>query len=166
MNAIEVLRYQFELSKKATADLLADMQDAPLAAPTSKGGNHPVWVAGHLVYSEANLINHILLGDTNPLIEWKELFGGGSEPTSNASDYPSLDTLLAKWDDVRVQTMKVLDSLSDEDLDKPAAEPPPGREAFFGTCGQVLCIAALHPMMHRGQVADSRRAAGREALMG
>lgn len=166
MNAVELLRFQAEGSKLMTASLLADMQDAPLTFPTLNGGNHPTWVAGHLAYSESNLVSHILYGEENPLIAWKERFGRGSEPVAEPTAYPPLADLLARWDEVRVRTLQILDSLTDADLDQPAASPPPGREEFFGTFGKVFSMVAMHPLMHRGQVADARRAAHREALMG
>jgi len=165
MNATDLIRFQIHVSKEMTAGLLANMLDAPMTFPTAQGGNHPTWVAGHLGYSESNLIHHVLFGETNPLIEWKSIFGGGSEPTAKADDYPPLSDLLAKWDEVRAHTLQVLDSLSDADLDKPSASPPEGREEFLGTFGKVFSIVSLHSMMHRGQVADARRAMGRERLM-
>ena len=165
MKAVDLLRHQIEFTKQLTAGLLADMQDAPLQFPTASGGNHPTWIAGHLAYAEANLIQHMLEGNDNPLIDWKALFGAGSEPTDDASAYPPLSELLAKWDEVREHTLKFLDTLTDDDLDKPSLNSPPGREEVFGTFGKVLTMVASHPLMHRGQVADSRRAAGRERLM-
>lgn len=165
MKATELLRFQLEMSKNLTAGLLADMVDAPLIQPTSAGGNHPTWIAGHLAYSEARLTSEVMFGKPNPLVDWKERFKGGSQPTTEASDYPPLSDLLAEWDKVRENTLAVVDSLSDEDLDKPCANPPEGREEFFGTFGKVLSIVSSHALMHRGQVADARRAAGREILM-
>jgi len=165
MKATDLLRFQMNATKAMTSGLLTDMQDAPLQQPTVNGGNHPTWVAGHLIYSESNLVHHMLAGDTNPLIEWKSLFGGGSEPTDDAGKYPPLQELLAKWNEVREHTLSVLDSLTEEDLDKPAASPPPGREEFFGTYGKVLSMTVTHAMMHYGQIADARRAAGRAKLM-
>lgn len=165
MSAVELLRSQIAMTKEMTAGLLANMQDAPLTFPTPNGGNHPTWIAGHLAYAEANLIQHMLEGRDNPLLDWKGMFGAGTEPTDNADDYPPLGELLAKWDEVREYTMKFIDSLTDADLDKPALNFPAGREAFFGTFGKVLTMVAMHPLMHRGQAADARRAAGRERLM-
>ena len=104
MNALELIRFQLDTSKALTTSLLADMLDAPLTEPTPKGGNHPTWVAGHLAYSEANLTSHILSGQENPLIVWKDLFGRGSEPQSDAAQYPSLEDLLGRWDEVRSRT--------------------------------------------------------------
>ncbi len=166
MQATDLVRFQIETSKQMTGGLLADMLDAPMTFPTAEGGNHPTWIAGHLAYSESNLIHHILSGDENPLIEWKSIFGGGTEPTANKDDYPPLSDLLAKWDEVREHTLQVLSKLGDADLDKPSASPPPGREDFFGTFGRVFSVVAMHPMMHRGQVADARRSLSRERLMG
>lgn len=165
MKAIDLIRYQIVLSKNLTAGLLADMVDAPMTVPTPNGGNHPTWIAGHLAYSEANLISHILLGEPNPLPDWKSLFGIGTEPTADADSYPSLGDLLNKWDEVRVHTLDTLDSLDDDDLDKASSNPPPGREPFFDTYAKVLSLVAQHPLMHRGQVADARRAVGREKLV-
>ena len=165
MKTLELIRYQLEMSKNLTAGLLADMADAPMTFPTPNGGNHPTWVAGHLAYAEGSLIQHMMLGEANPLIEWQSLFGIGSQPTADAADYPPLGDLLAKWDEMRVNTLKVLDSLSEADLEKPSANVPEGREQTFGTYGKILTMVAFHPLLHRGQVADARRAAGRDKLM-
>jgi uncharacterized damage-inducible protein DinB len=39
-----------------------------------------------------------------------------------------------------------------------------GREQEFATYGQSLLVLALHQTMHRGNLTDARRAAGRGAL--
>jgi hypothetical protein len=165
MQAKQLLRTQMELSKRITAPLLADMHDAPLTFPTPNGGNHPTWIAGHLAYSEANLVAHMIEGLENPLLEWKALFGGGSQPTGDGAAYPPLSELLAQWEQTRAHTLAVVDRLDEAALDQPAVNVPPGREDFLGTVGKVLTLVAMHPLMHRGQVADARRAAGRERLM-
>lgn len=165
MKLRELLRYQIEISKQLTVGLLADMQDAPLTAPTPNGGNHPLWITGHLTYSEANLVHHIMLGETNPLLDWKDLFGRGSEPSTDESIYPSMEEVLTKWEEVRQHTLQILDGLSEEDFEKPSANPPAGREALFDTYAKVITLVGQHPLLHRGQVADARRAAGRVPLM-
>ena len=60
---------------------------------------------------------------------------------------------------------EVLESLTEEDLDKPTKAPPKGREREFATYGQSFLVLALHQTMHRGNVTDARRAAGRAALV-
>ncbi len=165
MKTIDYIKMSLETSKMFTLGLLDDMKDAPLTQPTVNGGNHPLWILGHWAYSEANIIDHIILGNENPLIEWKGIFGAGDEPSTDASSYPSWDEVRQKFDEVRTHTMQVVDGFTEEDLDKPSKNCPPEREAFFGTIGKCLLIATIHPMMHRGQVADSRRALGRPVLV-
>ena len=148
-----------------TMGLIDDMQNAALQQPTSNGGNHPLWILGHLAYSESNIIEHMIKGNENPIIDWKPVFGAGSQPTTNVDDYPPWSEVRAKADEVRTNTLAFVDSLSDQDLDNPSQNPPPGREDFFGTIGACLLVLTLHSTMHHGQVADARRMIGREPLL-
>jgi len=166
MKTTDFIKTAMETSKQFVLGLLADMKDAPLTPPTVKGGNHPLWVLGHLVYSEANIVHHLIEGKENPLVGWKEQFGQGSEPVDDASAYPSMDELLQEWEKVRAHTLSVLAGLSDDDLDQPSKNVPPGREAFFGKVGNCFMMLALHPSMHQGQVADARRSLGRKPAFG
>jgi len=165
MTTLDFVKTSIEHGHMMTLVLLDDMQDAPLTQPTSNGGNHPLWILGHLAYSEANIVQHIIKGDENPLMEWKDIFAGGSEPVADAALYPAWETVRHKYEDVHNLTMKFLDTLTDADLETPSKNCPPGREQFFGTIGGCCMALAMHPIMHRGQVADARRMAGRSRLM-
>ncbi len=165
MTTLDFIRRGITVSHTLTMGLIDDMAESPLQQPTSNGGNHPLWVLGHLAYSESNIVEHIIKGNENPLIGWKAVFGAGSEPTTNAEDYPDWAEVRAKADEVRANTLAFLDSLSDADLGNATKNPPPGREDFFGTVGACLLVITLHPTMHRGQVADARRMGSREPLM-
>ena len=105
------------------------------------------------------------MGEANPLAEWKEIFGQGSQPVADASRYPAFDEVLAQFEQTRSRTLKLVDSLSDDDLDKSSKAPEEMRQ-YFGTIGQCLSGMLLHFTFHGGQVADARRAAGRKPLMG
>ncbi len=166
MNAIDFAKGAMGTSKNVVMALIMDMKDAPLTQPTPKGGNHPLWVLGHLVYSEANIVNDIMLGETNPLVKWKDIFGGGSEPVADLSKYPPFDELVAKFEEVRERTMTLLNGFTEADFDKPSKNCPEDRDDFFGTVGKCFTVLALHPAMHFGQVSDARRAAGRSPLFG
>jgi hypothetical protein len=166
MNATDLIKEQLESSKLLTAALLADMQDAPLTSPTPQGGNHPLWIAGHLVYSEARITNEMMFDKPGPLLDWKDDFRGGSQPVADASQYRiTIPEALATWDEIRTSTLTILAGLSDDDLDQPVAKCPPGREALFGTLGRAFTMVINHPLMHRGQIADARRAIDRKPLM-
>src|SRR5713226_899229 len=83
------------------------------------------------------------------------------EPVSDPSAYPPLTEVREKYLQLREQNLKLLESLSEEDLDKPTKAPPEGRELEFATYGQSFLVLALHQTMHRGNVTDARRAPGR-----
>jgi uncharacterized damage-inducible protein DinB len=164
MTTIEFIRTGLKTSAGMTLALIDDMKDQPLTFPTPNGGNHSLWVLGHLAWPEGQFQQR-MSGRPNPLAHWKELFGPGAEPTAEAAKYPPFDTVRTAFVDMRAETMKVLDTLTDADLDKPSKDCPPEMEQFVGTYGKCFLLAMMHPMTHRGQVADARRAAGRKPVM-
>ena len=147
-----------------TMGLLNDIKDAPLTQPTPNGGNHPTWALGHIIYSESSLLDGFILGKENRFPELEEKFVNGTTPSTNADDYPGIDELMAKFQEMRAATIAHLDTLTEADLDKPSHAP----EDFgpqFGTVGACFAAIPLHMSFHTGQIADARRAAGREPLM-
>jgi uncharacterized damage-inducible protein DinB len=113
---------------------------------------------------EGQVIQTIMLGKPNPVAHWNELFGMKSEPTADASRYPPLEEIREKFLELRAETMKTLDTLSDEDLDQPSKGCPPEMKEFLGTYAPCFLVLIFNTMTHRGQVADARRAAGRKPL--
>jgi len=164
MNGIAVLKASLDQSWMWLMALLVDMKDAPTTFPTPQGGNHPLWVLGHLVHSEASMVAEFIQGKQDPLAKWAPLFGGGSTPATDASKYPSMDVLLAEFEKVRAGTLRLLETSTDADLDKPS-KAPDHLKGLFGTVGQVLAMIGLHCTFHAGQVADARRAAGRKPVL-
>ena len=164
MNATEVIKIALDNSRNWSLGLLMDMKDTPLTQPTAQGGNHPLWILGHLTHSESQLLDVFILGRENRFPELAEKFGMGTEPTSNVDDYPSFDELMEKNELIRAAVMEHLASLSDEDLDKPTTAPAE-QAAFFGTVAAALGAMTIHYGFHTGQIADARRAAGKPVLM-
>ena len=164
MKATEVLKLALENSRNWNMGLLNDMKDAALTQPTPKGGNHPLWVLGHLTHSEAHLLDVFILGQENRFPELAEKFGMGTEPTIDAADYPSFDELMEKNERIRAAVMEHLSTLSDDDLDK-STNVPEEQKAFFGTVAAAFVAMTTHYGFHTGQIADARRAAGRPPLM-
>lgn len=163
MKAIDLLRNALDFSEQFGMPMLEDMRDAALTKPTPKGGNHPLWIIGHLAGSEV-AIRGMVTGESNSLEQWQAPFAPGTEPTSRASDYPSYDEALEKFLQVRAETLALLDRMDDADLDRPPKTVPPGMEESFKTNGDVLMLILIHQQFHMGQIADARRAAGRKPL--
>lgn len=158
MLSIDLLRDNLKKSTDRVLAHIEDMREHSVVFPTPNGGCHTLWVLGHLAYIEALVVRGFMLGERNPLAEWEEPFDG--DPIGDVSQYPPFEHVLAKCREVRASTRTLLDSLGEEDLDKASANVPAGYEDTFGTYRLCLQYVADHWYMHRGQLADARRAAG------
>lgn len=127
--------------------------------PTPNGGAHTLWTIGHLAYIETLVIRTLMLGEANPLAKWEEAFDGPNV-SSDITMFPPFDQVLATCHEVRDATLLLLDSFSEADLDRISAKVPQDFEDTFGTYRLCLQYVADHWYMHRGQLADARRAAG------
>ena len=164
MSVFDYIKQSLEASKGWASGLIQDMADAPLTQPTPNGGNHPLWVLGHLVVAESILFDQFVGGRPNRFPELESLFSIGSTPTTDGSQYPSMDELFAKWEQIRADVVAHLDSLSEEDL-KGSTHAPEDFGEMFGTVGGCYIAMTTHVSFHSGQVSDARRAAGRDPLM-
>jgi hypothetical protein len=163
MHTKDAIKFALTVSNGAVLNVIDQMSGAATTFPTPNGGCHPLWVLGHLTLVEG-LIPAVLFGDKNPAAEWQQYFGEHSEAVADASAYPPFAEVREKYLLLREQNLKLLESLSEADLDKPTKVPPKGREQEFATYGQSFLVLALHQTMHRSHVTDARRAAGRAAL--
>jgi hypothetical protein len=106
-------------------------------------------------------IPQILFGESNPVEHWWPLFGQGSTPTDDAGEYPSFDEVLATYRDLRAKNLARLEEIGEAGLDRTPKSVPSGFEDEMRTVGQTFLTMAMHQMIHFGQLADARRAAGR-----
>ncbi len=156
MTSKEYLRMALEVSDRTVMPELDGLSEDALTYPTQNGGCHPLWVLGHLAMVEGS-IPWILLGEENPLQEYEALFGKGSEPSMNATDYPTFTQLRQKYQVLRRRNLELLDSLSEADLTRATKNPPKGLEHEFATFGTSFLVLAMHQTMHRAHVLDARR---------
>ena len=163
MHTKDIIQFALTVSNEAVLSIIDEMSDAPTTFPTLNGGCHPLWVLGHLTVIEG-AIPEVLFGETNSLEHWQQYFGTGTEPVADTSKYPPFAEVREKYLQLRERNLKLLESLSEEDLDKPTSTPPKGLEHEFGTYGQSFMTLALHQMSHRSHLTDARRAAARTAL--
>ena len=163
MQSIDLIRDNLKKSEDRVLTRVEQMREHCVVFPTRNGGCHTLWVLGHLAYIEALVIRTFMLGEANPLAEWEGVFDG-ADVNGEISQYPLFDDVLAKCREVRASTVALLDSLSEGDLDRVSAKAPEGFEDTFGTYRACLQYVADHWYMHRGQLADARRAAGLERM--
>jgi hypothetical protein len=163
MQSIVLIRDNLTKSRDRVLARVEEMRDHCVVFPTPQGGPHTLWVLGHLAYIEALVVQRFMLGEANPLAAWEEVFDG-ADVSGDIRLYPPFDQVLAKCREVRESTLALLDSLSEDALDKASAEVPAGFEDTFETYRLCLQYVADHWYMHRGQLADARRAAGLERM--
>jgi hypothetical protein len=140
-----------------------EMRDHCLVFPTPRGGGHTLWVLGHLATIEGQVVHEFMLGRVNPLADWQRPFDG-ADVSGEAGNYPPFDEVLAACREMRRTTLALLDAFAEADIDRDSAKAPPGHEAMLGTYRLCLQFVADHWYMHRGQLADARRAAGLERM--
>ncbi len=164
MNAVDAIRFALIFSDQGIARLLEGMHDKPLVRPTSSGGNHPLWIMGHLCFAEAG-VHSCITGEHNPVSDWSPLFAPGSTPSSNLSDYPPFEKIIKTFHELRQRNIALLEKLGEAGLERKPVSVPPGLEDMMRTNGQALMLTALHHMVHYGQLTDARRVAGLKPLM-
>jgi hypothetical protein len=165
MHAKDAIRLALQTANGAVMGEVEKIGDQPMAVPTPQGGCHPLWVVGHLALIE-NTIPCVLYGERGELEGWQEMFGEHSEAMSDAGAYPPFGEVKAKYFELRERNLRLFESLSEEDLDRPTKNPPKGREREFATFGSSFLILAAHQLMHRAHVTDALRAVGRGVPVG
>src|SRR3954464_15343058 len=108
MKAIDVIRRALQFADRATLELIEDMRDAALTQPTPRGGNHPLWVLGHITFVEGN-VPHVLFGEPNPVAHWAPLFAPGTQPTPDAAASPPFEEVLRTYRDLRARNLETLE---------------------------------------------------------
>jgi hypothetical protein len=158
----DAIRYALNMANQGTLTSLATIEDAPLTFPTGNGGCHPLWVIGHLAFVEG-LTLELLGGGPNPVAHWSTIFGQGTVPSADATQYPPFAKVRERYVELRNRNLQILESMSEADLDQPTPWQPKGLEEHFATFAKSLFTVALHQMAHRGQITDAVRSAGRAA---
>lgn len=163
MNAKDVIKRSADMSLMVFNGYLDDLTDADLFQRPGPGCNHLAWQIGHLINSEAGMLNSLRPGAA------PELPAGFAAQHSNETkqiDDPAKFRTKQEYADllkkVRSASLATLDSLSENDLDKPA---PESMRQFFPTVGDVFLLIANHPLMHAGQFVPVRRRLGKPVVI-
>lgn len=160
-SAIDVLRWQLELTSANFTDLLASLRDHPTAR-SGGVGNHALWIAGHVAFIEA-AVPSMLMGDArdpNPLAHLASLFAPGSVISEDDSVYPDYDELLEQVATYRAKNIALLGRLGPDSLDRKPINPPGFLADTMTTYAKAFSLIAMHMMVHSGQLLAIRRAVG------
>ena len=162
MNTKDLIRQTINTTDFVWKGYLADLSDADLLHRPVEGANHINWQLGHLIASEHALGNRVAADAMPPLSEgFAEKYASENASQDDPACFESKATLLATQETQRAGLMKILDGLSDEDLDTPG---PEAMRDFFPNFASLILAADVHWMMHAGQWAVTRRSLGKPPL--
>ena len=158
MNLKERLRRQLISARETSERYLEDFK-TPEAWTTMvhASANHALWFAGHMANTDNFFISIISPGRAVNREGFAETFGVGSHPTSNPTDYPTVDEVLAFMRDRRAVLLDIFDSTAEEEFSKPTPEGTPN---FLADVGSVFEMAVWHEGLHSGQLSVTRRSLG------
>ena len=163
MNAKEAIRSSANVSMMVLTSYISDLDDADLLKRPAAGCNHIAYQLGHLINSEAQLLNMVSPETKVELPEgFAETYSKENAGDDNAEHFLDKASYVELFDKVRGTTLATLDSYPEADLDKDA---PEAMRNFCPTMGDLFTLIATHPLMHAGQFVIVRRQLGKPILM-
>lgn len=124
-----------------------------------KSFSHIHWLVGHMAWVMDGVAGSTFGRPVAMAVETGQQFGMGATPDPQAEGYPALEDLMREFDAAVVQTIDALETMTDEDLDRPLPEDSPAKDRF-PTLGALLHGMVFHTAYHLGQIALLRRAQG------
>lgn len=163
MSAKDIIKYSFTMSNMVVDSYLADLTNEEWMKRPHAECNHVNWQVGHIISSN-NFILTAAVPDSLPALPdgMSDQYAKEKATSDDASQFMSKDELLAVLAKQREAIMSCLESIPDEDLDKPTPESIQRLAPNVGGAFEMLC---LHWMMHAGQWVVVRRELGKPVVI-
>ncbi len=152
-----LLAQQYEMLYGMTLMNLTGMTAEDSLVEPEGGANTANWVLGHLITVHNGAME---LLDEAPVVPKEALAGAAPEPADRPEAPMDWELLTSRFAASKDRCLAAIAALSDEALEDPMPHPFGGDS----TRGELLQLVAMHGTYHAGQLAMSRRAAGREGV--
>ncbi len=163
MQTKDAIRSTMNVSTFVLNSYISDLDDDDLLRRPGKGCNHLAWQLGHLINSEAQLVNSICPGKGATLpAGFAEQHSKETTQSNDKSKFHSKQKYQELFEHVRGATLAALDAIPEAELDGPS---PEHFRQHFPTVGDIFVLIATHPMMHAGQFVVVRRELGKPVLI-
>jgi uncharacterized damage-inducible protein DinB len=163
MNAKDALRANMDMGLLVLTTYVSDLSDADLLRRPAPECNHLAWQLGHLITSEANLVNAVCPGKGGELpAGFAEQHARENVGSDDPTKFRTKQEYLDAFQQVRAATIKALEELPEAELDAPSPESFRKR---FPTVASIFTLIAGHPLMHAGQFVVVRRQLGKPVLI-
>ena len=163
MNAKQAISTAMNLGQMIMARYLGDLSDADLLRRPGPGCNHIAWQLGHLISSQAGILNGLV---PNAAPELPAGFGEKHDKAHSGSDNPQEFCTKAEYLDLMQRlhqaTKTALDAADEATFDEPS---PEFLRNFLPTKGEAWMLIGTHPIMHAGQFVPVRRALGKPIVI-
>jgi hypothetical protein len=161
MSALQIAIDQIAFIRKYTTRLLDQTKVEDWFRQPPGGVSHIAWQVGHLAMAEYRLALDRIRGpqpqDADLISEnFLRLFGRESVPDADPRKYPDQVQIRAVFDRVHEQALRELQSLDENELDRPVLKPHP----IATTKHRALMWCAQHEAVHAGQIGLLRRQLG------
>lgn len=150
MQTKDAILYVLNSARYVTNTYLSDLSDHDILVRPAPNAHHIAWQLGHLLLSEAVMVNGVRAGTGIT-------FPAGFEVCHSAEErgvYLSKAQYIELRDSQREKTIALVQAVSDAELAMPGPEKMRG---YAPTKGAVLLAIGTHEMMHSGQMAVVRR---------
>ncbi len=162
MNFKDAVRNSLGVADYLVQRYLEDITPQEMLVRPAGDANHIAWQLGHLIQSEHHLVEAAVPGAMPPLpAGFKERHTKDTAGSDKSDDFLTKDDYLRIAKEVRAGTLKVLDSLSESDLDKPVTGRVP---PFVKRVGDAFVTIGGHWSSHTGQWVVTRRKLGRPRM--
>lgn len=163
MQTSDAILHTYGMSQMVLQSYVGDLTDAELLQRPHEDCNHIAWQLGHLISSEARLLESVAPGKGIELPEgFAEKHDKENAGSNDPADFSSKEEYLALFAKLKEALQSAVTTCSAEDLDAPGPEFLKG---FADTAGAVYVLIATHPMMHVGQFVPVRRALGKPVVI-
>lgn len=163
MNAhgfFEVTKFTSDFVLKA---YLGDLSDAELMHRPAPGCNHLAWQLGHLISSNAMLLESVVPGSAPELpAGFADKHSKATTSSDDPAQFYTKSQYMDLYDKVQSAASAAAAKLTEADLDAPA---PESFRDMFPTMGHMLSLLATHSLMHAGQFVPVRRSLGKPVVI-
>lgn len=165
MSAKKILLAQYDLHYLLFNNVIADISDDESDKCVADPMNCVKWLAGHLLWANANLAN---IGGVQIIVKWRDHFHtkeGGSAEDFNApkSPLPTLQEIKDKWNEDATVIRNGLENLPDQALNSIVEFRHPILP-FDNTLAGLWAFINHHQAYTIGQIGILRRGLGKEAM--
>lgn len=152
MDARQAIQINLDMAETVGLSYVSDLTDEELLLRPHPECNHINWQLGHLIVSEHQLMSKIAAHRMPCLPDGFETrYAKENAKSDNPAKFATKQTLLDTYRQQRSGTRTVLESFSDEELDRESGVP------YAPTVGALISMQGSHWLMHCGQWVIVRR---------